>query len=207
MRNNLFLILILIVFLNACGKKSIVRKYYLLEFKQDPKIENINRAIVDEGCEIYPVQVPPAFAQSRIAVRLRSHEINYYYNHQWAVAPGDILTKIIEKYVQEEHIFKKASQTVWQIVPQYQVLSEVFQIEAVDINDELHAHLSMKLNLYDRSENRIIISHSFDRMDILEERDINLLAISLSNFLKEELHQFTYKIKKYLTGNLNSKIE
>jgi len=202
MKKYVMLIIILLLVIEGCSKKSIVRKYYLLEFQNETTTETTTKAIVNQGCEIFPVTVPPAFAQSRIAVRIKSHEINYYSNHQWAVTPGDILTKLIETHVQGEHIFSKASQTVWQSVPRFQIQSEVYQIEATDDEDDLFAHLSMKLDLYDRSENRIIVSHSFDRIEILEARDLNLLAAKLSDILKEELRIFTYRIKKYLTGNL-----
>lgn len=200
---KLFLFLIVFMLLiEGCGTKTIIRKYYLLEFGNQLPAKSKRGVFVNQGCEIFPAKVPPAYAQSRIAVRIKSHEISYYQNHQWAVTPGDIITKLVESHLKEEHIFTNVSQTVWEVIPQYQIHSEIFQIEAVDRDDNLYAHLSMKLDLFDRSENRIIVSHSFKKMEMLEERDLNLLASNLSSILKEELQNFTYKIKKFLTGRL-----
>jgi ABC-type uncharacterized transport system auxiliary subunit len=172
-----------------------------LEFTGQKETLIVKEPIVNSSCEILPVSIPPAFAQSRIAVRKRSHEISYYQNHQWAVPPGDLLTKLVERLLQEEHIFINASQTVWEIVPQYQVHSQIYQLEAVDRGDNLYAHLYMQIYLFNRSENGIIVTHEFERLELLEERDINLLAKSFSEILKEELQKFSQKMKVYFSKN------
>lgn len=202
MKNYLITLLIIFFIFEGCSKKVITRKYYLLEFPSQPDTSLIKESVVNGSCEILPVSVPPAFAQSRIAVRIRSHEVSYYQNHQWAVTPSDMLTKLVETQIQAENIFSKASQTVWKFVPQYQIQTKIDQIEAVDLDDDLYAHLTMKIDLFDRSENGIIVSHKFERLEILEERDINLLAKNLSDILKEEILKFTEKIKIYFTSNL-----
>jgi hypothetical protein len=43
-----------------------------------------------------------------------------------------------------------------------------------------------------------VVSHQFDRQELLEERDINLLAEALSRILLEELQIFTTKIRTEL---------
>ncbi len=190
------LLLICVVFLfESCSTKVITRKYYLLEFSDQQDISIQTESIVSDGCEIVPTSVPPAFGQSRIAVRKRSHEISYYHNYQWAVAPGDMIAKLVEEYTRDTNIFRKTSQAVWSILPRYQLYSQVLQIEAEELDDELMAHLHMQLDLYDRVEKRIIVSHSFNRIEMLEERDINLLAKKLSRIIKEELKNFSAKIK------------
>ena len=60
----------------------------------------------------------------------------------------------------------------------------------MDIDDELYAHLKMKIDLFNSAENSIVVSHQFERKEMLEERDINLLAESLSIILHEELKDY-----------------
>lgn len=189
----------LLVFLfQSCSKKVITRNYYVLEFPTQNEIIHPDKPLVNASCEIFAVNIPPAFSQSRIAVRKRSHEISYYQNHLWAVTPGDLIAQLLEDHIQKENIFSKASQSIWKEVPVYRIHSNVLLIEALDIDDELYAHLKMRINLFNRSENINMVSHKFDRKEILEERDINLLAESLSRILLEELRIFSNQIKTEL---------
>ena len=202
MKKKYYIVLIFVVLIfTACSKKVIVRNYYVLEFPQQTESENLSKPLVDAICEIFAVTIPPAFSQLRIAVRKRSHEISYYQNHLWAVTPGDLVAQLIENHVQRENIFTKASQSIWKDVPLYRIHATVLQLEAMDINDELYAHMKMRINLFDRNKNEIIVSHQFDRRELLEEKDINLLAKSISRILKEELQKFTNTIKGEIAQN------
>jgi ABC-type uncharacterized transport system auxiliary subunit len=195
----LFVLVISVLLIQSCSTKVITRNYYILEFPvQDEKIQT-GQSLVNASCEIFAVNIPEAFSQSRIAIRKRSHEINYYQNHLWAVPPGDLIAQLIETHIQKENIFTNASQTIWKDVPVYRIHSSVFQLEAMDIDDDLFAHLKMRIDLFNRTENQIIVSYQFDRREILEERDINLLAELLSRILQEELQVFSNKIKTELT--------
>ena len=201
MKNLYLIILMLFVFtIQSCSKKVITRNYYVLEFPEQAADNKLEKPLVNASCEIFAVNIPPAFSQSRIAVRKRSHEISYYQNHLWAVTPGDLIAQLVESYIQKQNIFTKASQTIWKEVPAFRIHTYVQQIEAMDIDDELHARLKMKIDLFDRSENVIMVSHQFDRSEKLDERDINLFASSLSRILLEELNIFSDKIKDELTN-------
>jgi ABC-type uncharacterized transport system auxiliary subunit len=194
----LSLILISILFI-ACSKKVIVRNYYVLEFSEQTEEVELSKPLVNSSCEIFAVTIPPAFSQARIAVRKRSHEISYYQNHLWAVTPGDLIAQLIESHVQQQNIFTKASQSIWKEVPGFRIHATVMQLEAMDIDDELYSHIKMRINLFNREKNEIVVSHQFDRKEMLEEKDINLLAESLSMILKEELEIFTNKIRNELS--------
>jgi ABC-type uncharacterized transport system auxiliary subunit len=200
MKKKSLLIMLIFTFLfHSCSKKVITRNYYVLEFPDQTDSVQMGQPLVNASCEIFAVNIPPAFSQARIAVRKRSHEISYYQNHLWAVSPGDLIGQLIEGHIQKENIFSKASQSIWKDVPVYRIQTDVMLIEALDIDDELYAHLKMRINLFNRSENMTIVSHQFDRQELLEERDINLLAETLSRILLEELQIFTTKIRAELS--------
>ena len=174
-----------------------MRKYYILDFPIDPDTLNAKTSLTTYVCEINTVKMPPAYGQHRIAVRQRSHEISYYQYHHWAMAPSEILTNLIEKKIQSTHIFISASRYMWEVIPDYQINTSIYQIEVMERDDQFFAHLNMRLNLNDRAANVIAVTHQFDRMEFLEERDLNLYATSISNILQEELNVFTEMIKNY----------
>ena len=190
-------LLLVLIFLGACGKKSVLRKYYILDFPVQPDTVYEKTSLTNYVCEISTAKMPPAYGQHRIAIRQRSHEISYFQYHQWAMAPSEILTNLIERKIQNSHVFSSASRYIWEVIPNYQISSSVYQIEVVENDDEYYAHLSMRLNLNDPAEKTIPVTYSFDRMEPLEERDLNLFATKLSSILQEELNTFVDKLKMY----------
>ena len=196
MYKKILLLVFILVVSSSCGKKSILRKYYILEFPSSSDTTQVDRPLTSHVCEIATVKMPPAYAQHRIAVRKRSHEISYYQYHHWAIAPEEILSNLIEDRIQNAYIFTSASRFMWEIIPDYQINSSVYQIEAIDKDDQLYAHLNMRLDLINRNNN-ITVNHQFDRMVPLNEYDLNLFALTLSTILHDEISIFTEKMKMY----------
>ena len=81
--NLSFVLLIILLSIISCSRKTIIRKYYVLE----------SRIAIDDSSfdvqkkypfkvDIRDFRVAKAFDQTRIAVRSESHELNYYFYHQ-----------------------------------------------------------------------------------------------------------------------------
>jgi ABC-type uncharacterized transport system auxiliary subunit len=179
----------------ACSKKVITRRYYVLDSPSTAdslmNIEPLTNAI----CEILPVSVPPAYAQHRIAVRKRSHEITYYQYHHWAISPSTILTNLLEGQLRSASIFMRIATSPWRELPDYQVSTTVYRIEAYEEEDDFYARFDMRLELVENQNKKIVSSHQFSRSVFLEERDLNLLASTLSSIFYEEVSIFSDKIK------------
>ena len=191
----IFLILIIVV--QSCGERTLIRHYYILEFPATGD-SLATSAIQGEGtCEIFDSKIPPAYAQQRIAVRQQSHEISYYQYHYWAMNPSENLTTLLEHRVQLSHIFNSAKSGLLKKIPDYQISSQVYKLEALDSDDIFYARLEMDLELIDYKSEKIIVTHRFDRTQILENRDLNLFASALSEIFQEEVDQFITKIGSY----------
>lgn len=208
MKKQIFLFLIALFLFQACGKKVITRKYYVLEFPPKADSTEVVTPLTKDVCEILPMRMSPAYAQRRIAIRKQSHQINYFNYHQWAENPNEVVMNLIEKELQKSHIFGQISSTIWNVVPQYQLSVQVFQIEAVEIEEGeiLNAHFHGRFDLYDRANNRIAVVHNFNKYRFLEVRDINLLAKELSNILYDETHNFIERSSRYIIEQNRSRI-
>jgi len=195
------IIILLSVFLigQSCSKKIITRKYYVVEFPEQPPENQARTDLLTKAtCEIATIKVSPAFAQHRIAVRNKSHQISYYFNHQWAVNPEEVFTHLLESHLQSQHIFTSVSRSVWKVIPEYQVNARVEQLEIIEQEDQFSAHLAMSLRFQDNNNRNTILLHSFDRSEILEEKNINLFAANISRIYLEELNEFSKKIRRFV---------
>jgi len=195
-----YLFIIILVFSVACTKTINSPKYYVLDFPvntfENKSVESISRDV----CEILPVQVTEVYSQHRIALRKRSHEINYYRYHQWAESPDLNIGRLIQKKLNSDALFARISDRIWSVAPRYQLSCQINQLEAVEGEDSLQAHISLKLEFFDRIKKQVVVDHSFDRTQALEEWDLNYMAFALSEILKRDLERFSNKIRIYLVN-------
>jgi len=201
MNKYLLLLLTALILLHSCGTKTITRKYYTLDYPTVADTNFTKSVLTDAVCEILPVEIASVYSQSRIAVRLRTHEISYYIYHQWAGIPSDEITELLVKNLKNNNLFTEVSSTVWLDIPYFYIKSRTNHLEAIDEDDELYAHISMEMEFYDKLVDKIAAVHNFNRTEILEERDINLLAAKFSEIMWDEFQTLAKKIKIYLIEN------
>jgi len=197
---SIIILLLIIVFAGSqsCGERTLIRHYYILEATED-SLAFLQDSVHSKGiCEILRVHIPPAYDQQRIAVRRRSHEISYYQYHYWAMNPADNLTTLLEKQVRGSQIFTFASSGNMNMVPDYQISSNVYKLEVEDINDQFQVSLEMRMEFIAYASGNTVLTHRVERKKALEERDLNLFASELSQIFQEETSQFISKISSYL---------
>lgn len=188
-------LLLIFSFFTFCTKTINSPKYYVLEFDVE-QVQNAD-VLVKEVCEIFPVRVSEVYAQHRMAIRKRSHEINYYHYHKWAESPDVNLERLIQKKLDAEGLFLKVSNDLWNVTPRYQLYSTVNYLEAVEGEDDLFAHISMSFEIFDKEKREVILTHTFDESQPLEDWDLNLMSMAMSTILQNELSSFSNKIKNY----------
>jgi ABC-type uncharacterized transport system auxiliary subunit len=202
MKQPILLFSFVIMILTGCGsQKTIVRKYYMLE--EPDSISNLadsdSSQTINAWCEINEVEVYPAFETRRIVLRDASNQIRYFGDHEWANRPSEILTPLIIDFFSTRKIFKRTSDRFWDKIPDYQIKTTVFNIEVGTTKKrDFQSHLKVRFELIDTKTDTIVVSHTSDRRSILKERNLNLLAASVSNIFHEELMNFALQIKKTL---------
>jgi ABC-type uncharacterized transport system auxiliary subunit len=197
MKKLIFILIILAVGVQSCGERALVRHYYILELPAKGTYDPGLTTPVEGVCEILDTKVPPAYAQLRIAVRKKSHEISYYQYHHWAMNPSENLTSLLEDQVKMAQIFSWSQSGFLKQIPDYQIASRVYKLEALDNEDAFYAHLEMGMELIIHASNKTIVTHEFERTQKLNSRDLNLFASELSVIFQEEAQQFTTKIISY----------
>jgi len=194
------LLLAVIFIVGGCGsQKQTINRYYLIEKPDSISVANSRQSSLLEGyCEILPVDISPAFASREIANRSSSHEIIYYKNHHWAIGPAKSLNSMIEDYLTQARIFKGVSSRSRIADAQFKLETTVYQLEVVRENENLSAHLALEFKLFNTPDNTLLLRHKADRLEMLQEKNLNLFAKTISKLFYEELNAFTQKIREKL---------
>lgn len=197
-------ILLALLLLAGCGRKAVMQRFYVLETEESAA--PTHEPLTDAACEILPLKIQPAFASLRIAARTRSHEVNYYVHHKWAVKPDQMLSDMAERFLQKQRIFGTISSRVLEVIPAYELQIEVKQLEAIlDEAEDLSAHMNLEMLLIENPSKNTVVRHAADRQVPLEENDLNLFARTISELFHSELETFADKVKAFLEQRLETK--
>ena len=182
------------------SSNKTVNRYYVIEAPDSAQTSiDQGHPLTESYCEILPVEIYPAFASREIANRSGSHEIIYYQSHYWASNPGKSLTLFLEDYLNNASVFKRASTRFWKVNPAYKLETRIYQLEVVQKDDDLAAHLAFELRLFSSPENNLLISYKTDRTEKLHEKDLNLFAQTIGQLFYEALNIFSQKIINRIT--------
>lgn len=186
---------------SGCSRKAVQHTYYLIEAPAVPdSVVAEGVPLVESSCEILPVQIHPAFASERIALRVRSHEISYYAYHKWAVNPEDVLIQLLESGLQERRIFSTVTARLWKLLPDYQLQLYVHRLEVLQRGGRLYAHLDLAFSLSDNTSRQVVVYHAADQQVALRERDLNLFAGAISDLFQQALSAFAEKTVTYFNA-------
>ena len=173
----LTLICLLIVFAGCRSRQPKATQYYLIEYPEGNN-ELVSDTIpeIPLALEILPVIVYPSFATHRIAIRENTHEIRYFLHHQWAVRPEEALTRFVYHFLTRQRMFAQVSARFWDVEPDLQFHTNIYQLEVVKLHRKYFARLSLTFQLTDTKSGVILTEHKSEIQIELARRNLNLFA-------------------------------
>lgn len=209
---NRFVILLLIALMfsivSCNNQKAAVKKYYVLKAPEATAfVDRTFDRSIDEFCEVEKVNIFPAFESRKIANRSQSHEVTYYNSHEWAVRPGEILTNMLVDFMDKKGLFNRVATRYWEVSPLYKVETTIYQLEVVNSDNGLAAHLHLEFRLVFSDTQEVIVKHKINRTKPMEEKKINFFATSISDMFYSALDDFTKQIYQSFKEESTTKTE
>mgnify|MGYP005843554957 CR=1 FL=1 len=158
-------LLMLSLVFSSCFKSTVTRKFYVIEPPQ-AAVASSESPIFNLKVDVRDFQVAPAFDQTRIALRTASHELNYYYYHQWAVKPSQGVANVVYDIVQRQKLFVNITRGI-SYNPNYLITGEVKNIERRHVRKKAFAKVHLILTLADAETGKAVV-----QLDESEEREI-----------------------------------
>jgi len=189
--------------LMGCGSQNkIVTKYYVIAAPDSMEyVINRKLPILEGYCEIAPVKVYPAYDSQKIVSKSNSHEIVYYRYHQWAQRPDEAFFLMLEVYFSNTSVFKGVSSRYWRIDPAYKLMASVRQLEIIQENKHVSAHLSVEFKLVSNETKELLITHQANRFKPLKKNDLNLFTKAIGELFYDELNVFSEAIVKQVSDD------
>jgi len=185
--------------LAACTRRVMVRRYYLIEVEptQISKIEKFEKKY-DISVDVRDFTVDRAYRQTSIVLRSGTHELNYYYYHYWAVRPGLAIADMVYRITDYSGLFKSCFRG-FSYKPRYVIQGNIQQIERVQQDKAVSAHVKGKIHLTGVESGDILVQHTFDRITGLGSKNgIDALVAEISAIVFDETNKFLIKCDAYL---------
>jgi ABC-type uncharacterized transport system auxiliary subunit len=175
--------------------RSVPVRYYILDYPAEVQVDIAGgTAPIQKSCLVNTVQVYPAYSTSQIAIRENTHEIRYFAFNQWAVRPEQSFTSMMVEFLKNHNIFQSIQTTALFAQADYTIETIVYHLELIEEDNEYHAHLNLAYRLKDSQTEQVIIDHRADRKYLLDEKNLNLFAATISKIFIEELGIFSNSI-------------
>lgn len=192
-RSILFLAAVLMI--TGCTRQLVVTTYYLLDYLPTAKTKRLQlKEPLPFRAQVRNFKIPRSFDSIRIVARFSSHQINYYRYSLWAVRPQIAIADLLAQHINAYHIFQDCQREFLDKIPDYEITGEIYQIELYDSEQFAAAHLKMVIELHDRSQNKLIVKHDFDREHQIPKENMTVFAKALSDIINEETEIFLAKV-------------
>jgi ABC-type uncharacterized transport system auxiliary subunit len=177
--------------ISSCGKRAIIRKYYLLE---NPGLLSPGDLTISEplpfNVDVRDFQVGKAFDQTRITARSGSNELDYYFYHHWAVRPSIALADMVHESIDGARLFQLCTRG-YSYRPDFVITGHVMRLERLLEDQSDAAHLAIILELSDVKSEQQVVRHEFDHTTKLDQdRSMNGFANAISEIVFQETNTF-----------------
>jgi len=185
-----------------CGKKAIIRKYYILEIPGSASMrDSVETICLPIHVDVRDFQISRAINQTRIALKTKSHELSYYFYHHWAVRPSVSIADMVYQIASHQQCFQRLVRG-YSSRPDYFITGVIENLERDETGKKVTVHFAAIFELIDAKSNVSIIRHRFDRMESYQNpKSMNCLAGKASHILYEETFTFLNKISDHLKEN------
>lgn len=188
----------LIFLLSGClSEKAVITRHYTIEWTGDhEEAGNTGAPVIEGRCEIDQVEVSPMYEKTQIVNRSGSHEVTYYRYHQWAIRPSVAVLEVIRAYLDGSGLFESESARYSRAIPDYRFSTTIHKLEVIESKNQFLAHLDIEFRIINNADGTILADHSSDRTEVLDKKELNLFAGTVSDMLISELRIFEGLIRE-----------
>ncbi|MBN1781317.1 membrane integrity-associated transporter subunit PqiC [bacterium] len=202
MKRMIVICLAALMVLSMCGKKAVLRKYYLIEMPAGSMPDSTEHILLPVKVDVRDFEISRAVDQTRIALRSNSNEMNYYFYHHWAVRPGAGIADMVFQVLQHHAAFERLTRG-FSSQPDYIVTGNMLHLERNETGKTISASISGTIELIDKESGGSVLRHTFDRNEpFKDDKNMNAFAKTVSRILYDETERFVSE----MTGMLNQPV-
>lgn len=186
---KVFLLTVFLLFLSACADPYYYDLY--IEPQKDLTTLKIPKVLLVED-----IETNEAFWNRRMAYRRSPYRLKYFIFKQWAKSPGELIKDTIVRFYRNSTFFEKVIDRFSNTEPDITMKVNIDALEMSYQGKKWFAHLTLNIEIIDAKNEKILLTHFFDRMKRIKGKKPRYVPEKISEILREELLIIAKKINQ-----------
>ena len=183
-----FLICVALTF-TACGGPY----YFDLYIKPQ---KNLTSLKIPKVLLVEDIETNETFWNQRMAYRSSPYQIKYFIFKQWAKRPSELIKDTIVHFYKNSLLFEKVIERFSTMEPDITMKVNIDALEMSHQKKNWFAHLALDIEIIDAKNEKIILTHFFDRKKRLKGKKTRYVPEKISEILQEELLKIVKKLNQ-----------
>lgn len=203
----LSMIIIVFASFTGCSSNREVKEvnHYILDYfphldKEELRMTNPYPYTV----EITESQIPRSYQRNQIVEKNSINTISYSETSLWADKLYNAVPQLLLQKTNRYNFFESAQRDLFTSIPDYYIDSFVGNIEKVNTNDQVSAHVRIDFYLRNAKQRIIVVHRSNRTVQVLDSR-MSSVVQTFSEIIAEEYDNFLIKTKDYFDNGVESK--
>ncbi len=162
--------------------------------------EGRGKVKIDKVLLIDRIAISETYRDYRIVIRESPFRVKYGYFDLWTRSPEELIEDAVARFWAKRSVFRKVETYGSGDDHDLVMKTRVEAIEKCLVGSKWHARLALDVEIADPENGAVLLSHSFDRREMLEGKKTSLVPAKISMILHEELMKIE---RKLLKGGVN----
>jgi ABC-type uncharacterized transport system auxiliary subunit len=188
------LIATLCALVSACFSSKAIR-YYRIEVM--PTAQPDVAAASSVTLAVATIDCPPIMRDGRILYQIKEHEVGAYEYHRWVETPDRMIQNSLVRLLRSSGRYRSVDTQRSGVNADFIVGGRIYEFSEVD-RPEIHARVSLEIELRDAKTRRIVWSRTYTREDPVQGKEVTNVVASLDQNLRQGLMEIVTGLHQYL---------
>ncbi len=192
---RIFCLLLSVVFFSCSAGELVSPNYYVLEYYSHSEQEILRQETpIDISVFVLDTKIPKTYGKNQIVVRHFGPRITYSDYDLWGVKLSKIIPDLITKRINNYNLFKSAQREYLVARPEYEISTNINNIELYKSETIHQARLNMDFKLRKSGEQTSIVEYSVNTEKVLLAEDVDTFVQTINDMILEQTDNFVKKI-------------
>jgi len=206
-----FILVIILIFVSTIftgcsyNKDEKELTYYMLDYIPHLDKKELKRTNpFPYSVEITETQIPRTYQRNQIVEKNSINTISYSEGNIWADKLYNTIPQLLLQKSVRYNFFDNVQRDFFNAIPDYYIDTFVGNIEKVNTNDQVYAHVKMDFYLRNSKQN-IVVVHRANKKILMMDNRMSSIVQTFSEIISEEYDSFLIKTQDYFVNGVESK--
>lgn len=191
----IFISIVTILLIGCSAGELITKNYYILEYYAHNEKDLLRQETpINASALILDADIPRSYSRKQIVIRHIGQRITYSNNELWGIDVSKIMSDLLSLRLNSYNVFKRTQREYWDKRPEYEILTQLHNIELNKSSRISTARLNITFILKKSGSEKQLAVYNKDTERSIHSNDIDDYVQTINEIFLEEADNFIQKI-------------